>query len=71
LQVVPENWVLASTTPPAKPAPNLFTDGFHKNLWWRTKRANCVRNDFYANGHFGQRIYVSPDRDLVLVRLSS
>jgi CubicO group peptidase (beta-lactamase class C family) len=71
LQVVPENWVLASTTPPAKPAPNLFTDGFHKNLWWRTKRANRVRDDFYANGHFGQRIYVSPDRDLALVRLGA
>jgi CubicO group peptidase (beta-lactamase class C family) len=71
LQVVPADWVLTSTTPPAKPAPNLFTDGFHKNLWWGTKRANRVRDDFYANGHFGQRIYICPDRGLVLVRLGS
>jgi len=26
------------------------------------------RRDFYANGHFGQFIYVSPEANLVIVR---
>ena len=28
-----------------------------------------VRGDFYANGYFSQRIYIGPDRQLVIVRL--
>ncbi len=70
-QVVPAAWVSTSTTAPTKGNPNLFTDGFHVNLWWGTNRAGRVRSDFFANGHFGQRIYVSPDKSLVLVRLGS
>lgn len=71
LQIVPEPWVDASVTPPAKGSPNLFVEGFHRKLWWGAFRKARARNDFYANGHFGQRIYVSPDKRLVLVRLGS
>lgn len=70
-QVVPAEWVVASSTRPAAGKPNRFTDGFHSNLWWGTDRPGRTASDFFANGHFGQRIYVSPDKALVLVRLGS
>jgi CubicO group peptidase (beta-lactamase class C family) len=70
-QIVPGGWVEASVTPPAKGSPNLFVEGFHRKLWWGAFRPSRTRNDFYANGHFGQRIYVSPDKRLVIVRLGS
>ncbi|MEQ1513409.1 MAG: serine hydrolase [Lysobacteraceae bacterium] len=70
-QIVPEAWVNASVTAPAKGSPNLFVEGFHRKLWWGNFRRGRTRDDFYANGHFGQRIYVSPDKSLVIVRMGS
>jgi CubicO group peptidase (beta-lactamase class C family) len=70
-QIVPSDWVVASVTAPAKASPNLFIEGFYRNLWWGSFRPNRIRDDFYANGHFGQRIYVSPDKNIVIVRLGS
>jgi CubicO group peptidase (beta-lactamase class C family) len=70
-QIVPEAWVKASVTAPAKGSPNLFVEGFHRKLWWGSFRPGRTRDDFYANGHFGQRIYVSPDKSLVIVRMGS
>lgn len=67
--IVPESWVQDSVRVPAKGAPNLFTEGYYQNLWWGYFRAGRSQNDFYANGHFGQRIYVSPDKKLVIVRM--
>ena len=69
--VVPREWVRASTTMPPEGAPNRLEDGFHRKLWWGRIRQGSGQLDFYANGHFGQRIYVSPDKRLVLVRLGS
>lgn len=68
-QVVPSAWVAESITAPLAESPNLFTDGHYHNLWWGARRSGRTRQDFYANGHFGQRIYVVPDKQLVLVRL--
>jgi CubicO group peptidase (beta-lactamase class C family) len=70
-QIVPEAWVKASVTAPAKGSPNLFVEGFHRKLWWGHFRPDRARDDFYANGHFGQRIYISPDKALVIVRMGS
>lgn len=70
-QIIPTGWVKASLAAPAQGSPNLFVEGFYRNLWWGSFRPNRIRDDFYANGHFGQRIYVSPDKKLVLVRLGS
>lgn len=70
-QVVPVEWVTATITPPPANAPNRLEDGFHRKLWWGVLGRERSQPDFYANGHFGQRIYVSPDKRLVLVRLGS
>lgn len=70
-QIVPADWVAASITAPERGRPNLFTEGFHRKLWWGWFRAGSSQDDFYANGHFGQRIYVSPERRLVIVRMGS
>jgi CubicO group peptidase (beta-lactamase class C family) len=70
-QIVPADWVETSITAPAAGQPNRFVEGFHRKLWWGAFRPGRVRDDFYANGHFGQRIYVSPDKALVIVRLGS
>lgn len=68
-QVVPAAWVRSTIDGPPARAPNRFVEGFYHNFWWGATRPGRTRGDFYANGHFGQRIYVSPDRDLVIVRL--
>ena len=69
-QLVPAAWVAGSTTvAPGAQGPNVWTDGFHQRLWWGRKVPTPDRPDFYANGHFGQRLYVSPRRGLVLVRM--
>lgn len=70
-QVVPRQWVRSSVSAPGLGKPNHFKEGFHRNLWWGAFRPNRKRDDFYANGHFGQRIYVCPDKRLVLVRLGT
>jgi CubicO group peptidase (beta-lactamase class C family) len=70
-QIVPRDWVMVSTTAPAKGKPNLFIEGFYRQLWWGSFRPDRSRDDFYANGHFGQRIYVSPNKSLVIVRMGS
>lgn len=70
-QVVPRQWVRSSVSAPGIGKPNHFKEGFHHNLWWGAFRPNRKRDDFYANGHFGQRIYVCPDKRLVLVRLGA
>jgi CubicO group peptidase (beta-lactamase class C family) len=70
-QIVPEAWVDASVTAPATGSPNLFIEGFHRKLWWGNFRPGRKQDDFYANGHFGQRIYVSPDKALVIVRMGN
>jgi CubicO group peptidase (beta-lactamase class C family) len=69
-QVVPAEWVAESTAvEPGLRAPNVWSSGFHRRLWW----GRCMRDqeppDFYANGHFGQRLYASPRHKLVLVRM--
>lgn len=70
-QIVPADWVAQSRTPPPDGAPNRFidADGHYRNLWWGAPRRAGKRQRFYANGHFGQRIFVDPDKKLVIVRL--
>lgn len=60
-QVVPESWVIASTTldPDAQ-----WTN--YKYLWWIPRSG---RGRHMAVGNLGQFIYVAPDKDCVIVRL--
>ncbi|MGZ5184636.1 MAG: serine hydrolase domain-containing protein [Caldimonas sp.] len=41
---------------------------YYKGLWWG--RIDGPRHDFFAMGVLGQHVYVSPDTDTVIVRLS-
>ena len=69
-QVIPAEWVSESTSVDSDPpGPNLWKDGFLKHQWWGRKTTAPALSDFYANGHFGQRLYVSPRHRLVLVRM--
>jgi CubicO group peptidase (beta-lactamase class C family) len=68
--IVPKDWVEQCASPPPMGAPNLFTDGYMRHFWWGKAKGDG-RYDFFANGHFGQRIYVAPDKRLVLVRLGA
>ncbi len=72
-QVVPADWVALSRSVPPDGVPNHFidTDGHYHNLWWGAPRISGQTQRFYANGHFGQRIFVDPDKKLVMVRLGS
>jgi CubicO group peptidase (beta-lactamase class C family) len=72
-QIVPAEWVAQSRTAPPDGVPNRFidADGHYRNLWWGAPRRADQTQRFYANGHFGQRIFVDPDKKLVIVRLGS
>jgi CubicO group peptidase (beta-lactamase class C family) len=76
VQVVPEAWVVASTTPDLSVDYEsyyyddfIFVDGkgYYKYLWWGLQRDDSSR-DFMALGNHGQFIYVSPDKDLIILR---
>jgi CubicO group peptidase (beta-lactamase class C family) len=68
-QLVSESWICRSTTiDRSTDPPNAWKLDFYTHLWWGVETGQGQPNDFYANGHFGQRIYVSPSADMVLVR---
>lgn len=72
-QVVPEEWVLASVTPdaphvmPGKRSNALRKDGYGFQWWIPYGR----EDEFNAQGIYGQFIYIDPDKDMVIVKLSS
>jgi CubicO group peptidase (beta-lactamase class C family) len=66
-QVVPANYVRASTQPQSKPPPSDPADGYGYQ-WWTTSVAS--HRSFFAAGFAGQLIQVIPDLDLVVVLTS-
>jgi CubicO group peptidase (beta-lactamase class C family) len=78
-QIISEQWVRESTSPYPNPngsiawrANTWFTDwkeanGYYKYQWWGKLKADGTY-DFIAWGHFGQRIYVSPQNRTIVVR---
>jgi CubicO group peptidase (beta-lactamase class C family) len=66
-QVVPANYVQASTQPQSKPPPSVPADGYGYQ-WWTTSVAS--HRSFFAAGFAGQLIQVIPDLDLVVVLTS-
>jgi len=45
-----------------------LSDGYYQYHWWGTKRENELY-DYTAVGHFGQYIFVHPDKNLISVHL--
>jgi CubicO group peptidase (beta-lactamase class C family) len=72
-QVVPQDWVHASTTPdaphlmPGKRDNAAERDGYGFQ-WWIPEGAD---DEFNAQGIYGQFIYIDPDKAIVIVKLSS
>lgn len=66
-QVVPSDWVSASTIPDAgyEPIEPGATFGYQYQ-WWTLADSNA----YTAIGLFNQFIYIDPDRDVVIVKLS-
>jgi CubicO group peptidase (beta-lactamase class C family) len=67
-QVVPADYVQASTQPHSKPPPSVPADGYGYQ-WWTTSVAS--HRSFFAAGFAGQLIQVIPDLDLVVVLTSN
>jgi len=72
-QVVPREWVLASITPdaphvmPGKRESAALRDGYGFQ-WWIPEGST---GEFNAQGIYDQFIYVDPQADMVIVKLSS
>jgi CubicO group peptidase (beta-lactamase class C family) len=73
-QILPVEWVQESTAP-LEPDPRSWADfpswpetgGYYKYHWWGLKYTDGTY-DFMARGHQGQIIYVSPRKNMVVVR---
>lgn len=62
-QIISQKWIKESTTNEY----SFKTQDYFKNyncLWWIMQSG-----DYFANGHFGQRIYISPRSNTIIVRL--
>jgi len=72
-QLVPQEWVMASITPdaphlmPGNRNTALRKDGYGFQWWIPYGR----EDEFNAQGIYGQFIYIDPDKDMVIVKLSS
>lgn len=60
-QIVPEDWVAASTTPSAPTAQGKVRYGFQ---WWIPW--DQQEGEFFARGVYGQYIYINPERGVVI-----
>lgn len=76
-QVVSQGWVLRATSPPeitdyegyySEYSDYIFSDGngFYKYFWWGIQRETGC--DYFALGNHGQFIYLSPQKDMIIVR---
>lgn len=64
-QLLPAGWVEHARTPVTAALPAYETHGYGAHWWlWRHSRST-----FFASGYEGQRTIISPERDLVIVRL--
>ena len=74
-QIISEEWVKLSTTPYVPdtkgyyPDVSLFRDHsvYYSLMWWGIERDEDSY-DYFALGNFGQFIYISPDKNLIIVR---
>ncbi len=71
-QIVPQSWIkksIAMDGPHLQPGPNEFSsnDMGYGFQWWIPQDADGA---FLASGIYNQHIYIQPNRDLVIVKLS-
>lgn len=76
-QIVPQTWIQEATrSDPQRNGSYYPTDfhenlpgGFYKYMWWgKSRDAEAQDDDISAIGNHGQFIYVSPSRNLIIVR---
>jgi len=71
-QILPAEWVQEATAP-LKPDPRDYGPaeeiGFYYKYHWNGLKNADGTYDYYAEGHFGQYIYVAPRKNMVIVRL--
>ncbi|PID35120.1 MAG: 6-aminohexanoate hydrolase, partial [Rhodobacterales bacterium] len=65
-QIVPENWVIASTTPSAPTAEDELQYGYQ---WWAPRDAH--EGEFFGIGVYGQFVYVDRPKGVVIAMNSS
>jgi CubicO group peptidase (beta-lactamase class C family) len=63
-QVLPADWIVESTSP------DTVSVGYlpYYKYGWESKVRGDSDYDYYAEGHYGQEIYVSPHSNLIIVR---
>jgi CubicO group peptidase (beta-lactamase class C family) len=63
-QVLPVDWIIESTSP------DFDSVGYlpYYKYAWESKMRGDSDYDYYAEGHYGQEIYVSPHNNLIIVR---
>jgi len=74
-QIISTGWSVASTAPYGPenneyyPNIPIFKEypGYYSLMWWGIRRDD-KNYDFYAAGNHGQYIYVSPEKNLIIVR---
>jgi len=73
-QVIPREWVDASTTldrTRAEPEVVTWWQMQHRHYWWIPMQNWEAERDFFADGSRGQRIYVHPPSRVVIVQLAN
>lgn len=71
-QVVPAAWVDASTTLAPRPEPEVpvWWQMQHQHYWWIPMQNWPAERDFFADGAKGQRLYVDPRTNTIIVQLA-
>jgi CubicO group peptidase (beta-lactamase class C family) len=69
-QIIPENWIAASIAPNPATAP-LYSFLYNYQWWFPKTSASDLTEDFVAEGILSQFIYVSPSKNMIIVKLSN
>ncbi len=76
-QIIPRQWVVESTSPDPNDHRVWRSDqdwkkanGYYKYQWWGKIKPDGSY-DYVAQGHLGQRIYISPQERIVIVRFGT
>jgi CubicO group peptidase (beta-lactamase class C family) len=74
VRILPDAWVEESTAP-LDPDPRDYGPaeelGLYYRYHWLGMRDPDGTYDFYAEGHYGQYIYIAPDKNVVIVRFGN